>query len=34
VYTAARWFGLVAGEEIAESELVRAHEGEQPGSGA
>jgi tryptophan synthase beta chain len=30
VDTAARWFGLVTGEEIAESELVRAHEGEQP----
>ncbi len=31
VDTAARWFGLVTGEEIAESELVRAHDGEQPG---
>jgi tryptophan synthase beta chain len=30
VDTAARWFGLVTGEEVAESELVRAHEGEQP----
>jgi tryptophan synthase beta chain len=30
VDTAARWFGLVTGEELAESELVRAHEGEQP----
>ncbi len=30
VDTAARWFGLVTGEEIAESELVKAHEGEQP----
>jgi tryptophan synthase beta chain len=30
VDTAARWFGLVTGEEIAESELVRAYEGEQP----
>jgi tryptophan synthase beta chain len=30
VDTAARWFGLVTGEQIAESELVRAHEGEQP----
>jgi tryptophan synthase beta chain len=28
--TAARWFGLVTGEEVAESDLVRAHEGEQP----
>jgi tryptophan synthase beta chain len=30
VDTAARWFGLVTGEEVAEAELVRAHEGEQP----
>ena len=30
VDTAARWFGLVTGEEVAETELVRAHEGEQP----
>ena len=30
VDTAARWFGLVTGEEVAESDLVRAHEGEQP----
>jgi tryptophan synthase beta chain len=30
VDTAARWFGLVTAEEVAESELVRAHEGEQP----
>jgi tryptophan synthase beta chain len=30
VDTAARWFGLVTGEEVAESELVRAREGEQP----
>ena len=30
VDTAARWFGLVTGEEVAESELVRAYEGEQP----
>ena len=30
VDTAARWFGLATGEEIAESELVRAQEGEQP----
>ncbi|MBW3648565.1 MAG: pyridoxal-phosphate dependent enzyme, partial [Actinobacteria bacterium] len=28
--TAARWFGLVTGEQVAESELVRAREGEQP----
>ncbi len=28
--TAARWFGLVTGEEVAESDLVRAREGEQP----
>ena len=32
VDTAARWFGLVTGEEIAEAELVKAHEGEQPAS--
>jgi tryptophan synthase beta chain len=30
VDTAARWFGLVTGEEVAEAELVRAHEGETP----
>ncbi|MCW2724562.1 MAG: tryptophan synthase, beta subunit [Frankiales bacterium] len=30
VDTAARWFNLVSAEEIAEAELVRAHEGEQP----
>ncbi len=30
VDTAARWFGLVSAEEVAEAELVRAHEGEQP----
>jgi tryptophan synthase beta chain len=30
VDTAARWFDLVTAEEVAESELVRAHEGEQP----
>jgi tryptophan synthase beta chain len=30
VDTAARWFGLVTAEEVAESELVRAREGEQP----
>ncbi len=30
VDTAARWFGLVTGEQVAESELVRAHEGETP----
>jgi len=30
VDTAARWFGLVTAEEVAEAELVRAHEGEQP----
>ena len=30
VDTAARWFALVTGEQVAESELVRAHEGEQP----
>ena len=30
VDTAARWFGLVTGEQVAASELVRAHEGEQP----
>jgi tryptophan synthase beta chain len=29
VDTAARWFGLVTGEQVAESELVRAREGEQ-----
>ena len=30
VDTAARWFGLASAEEIAEAELVRAAEGEQP----
>ena len=30
VDTAARWFDLVSAEEVAESELVRAREGEQP----
>ncbi len=30
VDTVGRWFGLVTGEEVAESELVRAAEGEQP----
>ena len=30
VDTAARWFGLVTAEEIAEAELVRDREGEQP----
>jgi tryptophan synthase beta chain len=30
VDTVGRWFGLVTGEEVAESELVRAEEGEQP----
>jgi len=30
VDTAARWFGLVTGEQVAQSELVRAREGEQP----
>jgi tryptophan synthase beta chain len=30
VDTAARWFGLVTAEEVAEAELVRAHEGESP----
>ena len=30
VDTAARWFGLVSPEEVAEAELVRAYEGEQP----
>ncbi len=30
VDTSARWFGLVTGEEVAESDLVRAGEGEQP----
>jgi tryptophan synthase beta chain len=30
VDTAARWFGLVSAEEVAEAELVRAREGEQP----
>ena len=30
VDTAARWFGLLTGEDVAESDLVRAHEGEQP----
>jgi tryptophan synthase beta chain len=30
VNTAARWFELVTAEEVAEAELVRAHEGEQP----
>ncbi len=30
VDTAARWFGLVTGEQVAGSDLVRAHEGEQP----
>src|SRR4051812_1520857 len=30
VDTAARWFGLVTAEEVAEAELVRASEGEQP----
>ncbi|MGI8538008.1 MAG: tryptophan synthase subunit beta [Mycobacteriales bacterium] len=30
VDTAARWFGLVTGEQVAQAELVRAHEGEQP----
>jgi tryptophan synthase beta chain len=30
VDTAARWFSLVTAEEVAEAELVRAHEGEQP----
>ncbi len=30
VDTAARWFGLVTGEQVAESELVRAREGETP----
>jgi tryptophan synthase beta chain len=30
VDTAARWFGLVTGEQVAEAELVRAHQGEQP----
>ena len=30
VDTAARWFGLVTGEQVAESDLVRAEEGEQP----
>jgi tryptophan synthase beta chain len=30
VDTAARWFNLVTAEEVAEAELVRAHEGEQP----
>jgi tryptophan synthase beta chain len=29
VDTAARWFSLVTAEEVAEAELVRAHEGEQ-----
>jgi tryptophan synthase beta chain len=30
VDTAARWFGLVSAQEVAESELVRDREGEQP----
>jgi tryptophan synthase beta chain len=30
VDTAARWFGLVTAEDVAEAELVRAREGEQP----
>jgi tryptophan synthase beta chain len=30
VDTAARWFGLVTAEEVAEAELVRAREGDQP----
>jgi tryptophan synthase beta chain len=30
VDTVSRWFGLVTGEQIAESDLVRAEEGEQP----
>jgi tryptophan synthase beta chain len=30
VDTVARWFELASAEEIAEAELVRAHEGEQP----
>ncbi len=30
VDTIGRWFGLVTGEEVAESELVRTYEGEQP----
>jgi len=30
VDTAARWFGLVTAKEVAEAELVRAREGEQP----